>query len=823
MKTVRTFPVLDMSCAACAAKVDKTLNACPGVGRASVNFAAATATIEFDDEQCPPETLRTALRNVGYDLVIEAGDDSTRALKKLGEYRLRRLRRRAVIALALSLPVALLGMFFMKVPYVGWVMWVLSTPVVCWLGSDFFVGAWRQIRHRSANMDTLVAISTGVAYLFSISNLLFPRFWESRGITPHLYFEASSVVVAFVLLGRLLEERAKNNTSEAIAKLMDLRPVRVVRIGEEGRQEEIPVELLNPGDIVLVRPGERIAVDGQVTEGESYVDESMLTGEPVPVFKNASAKVFAGTLNGRGCFRFQATRTGNETMLARIIQSVEEAQGSKAPVQKLVDRIAAVFVPVVLIVAVVSFAAWVVFDPEEGVTHGLLAFVTVLVVACPCALGLATPTAVTVGIGKGAEYGILVKDAESLEMAVKIDTVVLDKTGTLTEGHPAVTDKVWLCENGEIDYAPLFRALESASEHPIAEAVVEALEFDPNVRVDRFENLPGKGIKGVINGGVYYAGNAALLREMGIDLTVDATAVVAKMEGKAETVVFFADDTRPLAVFGVTDRLKESAASAVAALKKLAIEVYMLTGDGERAAGEVARRTGIGHYRSSMLPAMKADFVRKLQSDGRRVAMVGDGINDSAALARADLSIAMGKGSDIAMDVAKMTLMSSDLMKIPEAIELSRATVRTVRQNLFWAFIYNVIGIPVAAGVLQPLCGFTLNPMIAGMAMAMSSVCVVSNSLRLKRVKTIGRNVSTNHKKIMKKMYLVEGMMCGHCRNHVEKALNRLEGVTADVTLDPPAASVIFSGREYSLDELQRVLSEEGDYRISEKPDQESL
>ena len=807
--TKQTFPIADMSCAACAAKVDKVLNKVPGVSRAAVNFAAATALVEYDPAQCSPAALREAVRQAGYDLVVGAGDAAREAEKAAGE-RYRTLKRRTVWAIALSVPVVIVGMFWMEMPYANEFMWLLSTPVVFVLGRDFFINAWRQLRHGAANMDTLVAGSTGVAYLFSVANMLFPGFWEARGIHPHVYFEAASVIIAFILLGRLLEARARDNTSEAIRKLMGLQPATVVRIGTDGRQQEIPVSEVQPGDLLLARPGERIAVDGTVAEGGSYVDESMLTGEPVPAAKGPGDEVFAGTVNQRGSFRFTAAKVGGETLLAQIIRLVQEAQGSKAPVQQLVDRIAGIFVPVIIGIALLAFAAWMLLDPENGFSHGLLALVTVLIIACPCALGLATPTAIMAGIGKGAENGILIKDAESLETAVRVDVVVLDKTGTLTEGRPEVTDLVWA--GGDDTHRNILYSLEKLSEHPLAGAVAAHLEGSVPVTVEGFESITGRGVSGAVGGRTYYAGNEALMREHGIAVGEELRTAAERMAGEAKTVIRFADAKRALAVAGITDRLKEHSAEAVRELREQGIAVWMLTGDSEAAARETARRAGIDHYRAGVLPHQKAEFIRTLQSEGHTVAMAGDGINDSAALARADLGIAMGRGSDIAMEAAPVTIISSDLTKIAEAIRLSRLTVRTIRQNLFWAFIYNLIGVPVAAGVLYPLFGVQLDPMIAGAAMAMSSVSVVGNSLRLKRAK-LQRKKTIKQQRIMKK-YQVEGMMCNHCRMHVEKALNSLEGVSASVTLDPPAASVEFTGRTYSDEELQQAVAEAGDYRL---------
>ena len=631
--------------------------------------------------------------------------------------------------MALSLPVAVIGMFFMDMPLANPIMWLLATPVLGWCGRSFFVNAWRQLRHRTVTMDTLVALSTGIAYLFSLFNMLWPEFWLARGIQPHVYFEASSVIITFILLGRLLEARAKENTTTAIRKLMGLQP-RTVTLVVNGERREVPIEQVRPGDAVLVRPGERIAVDGRIADGASYVDESMLTGEPVAVRKEPGAEVFAGTINQKGSFTFRAEKVGTDTLLARIIRMVQEAQGSKAPVQQRVDRIAAVFVPVIISVALLAFVLWLLLDPADGLTHGMLALVTVLIIACPCALGLATPTAITVGIGKAAEEGILIRDAESLEAARRIDTVVLDKTGTLTEGRPEVTDEAWL--GGDRTPAAVLAALERLSEHPLAEAVVAHLKEAAPVSVTGFESLTGRGVRGIANGTAYLAGSETLLREQGRQIDPELARQAARWLDEAKTVIWLADERQALGVLAVADTIRESAPQAVRRLHEAGITVWMVTGDNENTARAIAARAGIEHWKSGVLPDGKCAFIRSLQEQGHRVAMTGDGINDSAALAQADLSIAMGGGSDIAIDVAQMTIVSSDLNRIPAAIALSVRTVRTIRQNLFWAFIYNLIGVPIAAGVLYPVCGFLLNPMIAGAAMAFSSVSVVTNSLRLK-------------------------------------------------------------------------------------------
>lgn len=727
----KTFPVLSMHCASCAGRVDKTLKNQQGVISVAVNLATATATVEYNSTQTSPEALKKAVQDAGYDLLTDT-DGSTLDEEAHSE-KFKQLQTRTVWAIILSIPIVSIGMFFMDIPYANEIMWLLSTPVVFLLGKDFFMNAWKQLKHRSVNMDTLVALSTGIAYLFSLFNMLFPAFWLSRGIQPHVYFEAASVIIAFILLGRLLEEKAKGNTTSALKKLIGLQPKTVTIINESGEQKEAPIHLVKPNDILLVRPGEKIAVDGYVTEGSSYVDESMLSGESVPVLKEKKAKVFAGTINQKGSFRFKAEKVGTETILAHIIRMVQDAQGSKAPVQKLVDKIASVFVPTIMAIAILSFILWLIFDPAGGLTHGLLTMVTVLIIACPCALGLATPTAIMVGIGKGAENGILIKDAESLEIARKVDTIVLDKTGTITEGKPIVTD--FIGQNQEEDLKNIFCNLEKLSEHPLAEAIVNYFGKIPSIPIDSFESITGKGIKGKVNGIMYYAGNLTFLNENKITVDNHFIRENERLSNELKTVIGFADQTRLLALVGITDQIKETSIKAINQLHASGITVYMLTGDNEATASQIALKTGIEKYKAGILPNEKADFIKQLQAEGKTVAMVGDGINDTVALAQANLSIAMGKGTDIAMDVAKMTIISSDLTKIPEAITLSDLTVKTIRQNLFWAFIYNLISIPIAAGILYPINGFLLNPMIAGAAMALSSVSVVTNSLRLKTKK----------------------------------------------------------------------------------------
>ncbi|SKB40615.1 Cu2+-exporting ATPase [Parapedobacter luteus] len=732
--TKKTFPVLNLSCASCANSTETILAAQPGVITASVNYANATAQVEYIPGVTNEQQLKAAVQSAGYDLVVEETEEVVDTLEMLRLSHFKSLKKRTVSAVILAIPLAIIGMtpVLMNQGWATYVMWLLATPIVFIFGRQFFVGAYRQAKHRSANMDTLVALSTGVAYLFSVFNMLFPDFWHSRGLHAHTYYETAGVVITFILLGKLLEDRAKGNTSSAIKKLMGLQPKMVTVVHHSGHQMEVPLATVKVGDILLVKPGEKIAVDGTVISGYSYVDESMISGEPVPVAKQAGSIVFAGTINQKGSFQFQTEKVGSETLLGQIIKLVQDAQGSKAPVQKLVDQIAGIFVPIVIGIAVLSFGLWMILDGQQGFTHGLLALVTVLVIACPCALGLATPTAIMVGMGKGAEQGILIKDAESLEQAKKLDAIILDKTGTITEGKPEVIAQQWFVQETD-ELRNILYSIEKSSEHPLADAVVAAFhEQAVFLNGLGITNMPGQGVYGTYAGKTYSIGNIGLLQRSEIIVGPEAEPWINKQLELAHTVIYFADNTMLLAAIAIADSIKTTSSEAVRSLQAADIDVYMLTGDNERTAQAVARQIGIANYRANVLPAEKADFVKELQNQGKVVGMVGDGINDSNALAQADVSIAMGKGSDIAMDVAKMTIISNDLTKISQAIQLSRKTVRTIKQNLFWAFIYNVIGIPIAAGILYPINGFLLDPMIAGAAMALSSVSVVSNSLRLK-------------------------------------------------------------------------------------------
>ena len=734
-KTVKkSFPVTGLSCASCAISVESMLKTQKGVLSAAVNYANSSAWVEYEPATVHIADLKSVIQSIGYDLLIE--DEGQDHQQELQQEHYKNLKNNTIWASILALPVVVIAMFFMELPYGNWIMMALAAPVIGWFGRSFFINAFNQAKHGKANMDTLVALSTGIAFLFSAFNTFFPQFWHSRGQHPPVYFEASAVVIAFIMLGKVLEERAKSNTSSAIKKLMGLQPNTVNILQDDGQAVEIPISQVKTGDKLLVKPGDKIPVDGEIISGSSFIDESTITGESLPVEKEKGGKVFAGTINQKGGFVFKAQKVGGETILARIIKMVQQAQGSKPPVQKLVDKIAGIFVPVVMTISLISFAIWMTFGGENAITQALLAMVSVLVIACPCALGLATPTAIMVGIGKGAESGILIKDAESLESAHKVNAIVLDKTGTITEGKPAVTDLVWnVPEVEQAVFEQILFAIELQSEHPLAEAVTASLKTKAGqpIVAEQFKSITGKGVVANYNKQVYLVGNQKLLEDYHVTISDKDLERISTWQEEAKTVICFARDTELIATIGIADLVKATSAIAIKELRNQGIEVYMLTGDNAQTAKAVAKKVGLNNFKAEVLPSDKAAFIIQLQKQGKVVAMVGDGINDSHALAQADVSIAMGKGSDIAMDVAKMTIISSDLQLISKAIRLSKMTVNTIHQNLFWAFIYNIIGIPIAAGILFPIWGFMLNPMIAGGAMALSSVSVVSNSLRLKR------------------------------------------------------------------------------------------
>ena len=701
--TKKAFPVLNMHCAGCANNVEKTVKKLAGVVDASVNFATNTLSVSYEADKLTPGEIRAAVLAAGYDLIVEEALKEERQ-EEAQEKHYRLLKRQVIGAWIFVVPMLLFSMVLMHVPFSNEIQLILALPVMIFFGGSFYVNAWRQARLGRSNMDTLVALSTSIAFLFSVFNTFFPEFWYSRGLEPHVYYEAAVVIIAFVLTGKLMEERAKGNTSTAIRKLMGLQP-RVARVLREGIEEDILIDQLQTGDLVVVRPGEQIPVDGRLSEGESYVDESMISGEPIPVEKKVGDRVLAGTINQKGAFVIKASGVGSETVLARIIRMVQEAQGSKAPVQRIVDRVTGIFVPVVLCIAVLTFVIWLLVGGTDYFSHALLSAVSVLVIACPCALGLATPTALMVGIGKAASNHILIKDAVALEQMRKVDVVVLDKTGTLTEGHPTVSGWLW-AQVQEEHFKNVLLAAELKSEHPLAGAIVSSLQEVEKIvpaQLESFESITGKGIKVVYQGDTYWVGSHKLLKDFSASLSDVLAEMMVQYESDGNSIVYFGRGTEVLAVVG------------------------------QRTALAVSGKLGIDRFVADALPDDKEEFVRELQMQGKTVAMVGDGINDSQALALADVSIAMGKGTDIAMDVAMVTLMTSDLLLLPRAFELSKQTVKLIHQNLFWAFIYNLIGIPIAAGILFPVNGLLLNPMLASAAMAFSSVSVVLNSLSLAR------------------------------------------------------------------------------------------
>lgn len=720
--------VVGMSCSACAVSTADILRHLPGILKADVNYANQEVLLRYVQGMISIQEMRSALQNAGYDLEAEGAENEPQTSNLPTSIQ---LKRKAFGAMAFAVPLFVVGMFGMHWPYADYVMWALASPLVFYFGKDFYVRSWKLLRHGHANMDTLVALSTGIAYAFSVFNLLFRDFWHQGGLPANVYFEASGVIIAFILLGKWLEENARQRTSAAIQQLMHLQPSTAAVQKGDGTIAMKDIALISPGEIIIARPGERMAVDGIVVSGISHVDESLLTGEPIPVLKEKGSKVFAGTINQEGSLQYKAEGIGKSTRLAQIIRIVRQAQGSRAPVQKLTDKIASVFVPVVVAIASLAAIFWWIFGGENSFHLGLLSMITVLVIACPCALGLATPTALMVGIGRGAKEGILIKDAGSLEMAKKINTVVLDKTGTLTEGKPLVTDVFWKEQEDIPSLEQILYSIESVSEHPLSKAVTACLKQHSPLPPSSFRNIPGMGVEATLNGRRYMAGNLKMLQTNGVDLPDAFIGRYEEWQRNACTIIFLADERKVLGMVALKDSLKKHAAKSVSDLQRLGLDVILLTGDQFVSAKAVADATGIRRFEAGVSPEGKADFVRSLQRQGKRVAMVGDGINDAAALALADLSIAMAKGSDIAMEAAGITLMHSDPDKIPAAIALSKRTVKIIRQNLFWAFIYNLLGIPLAAGILYPYNGFLMDPMIAGAAMALSSISVVSNSLRL--------------------------------------------------------------------------------------------
>jgi Cu+-exporting ATPase len=731
------LPIQGIDCASCVLKIENALLETQGVTNAVVNLATEKAKVEYIPEQTNLSEIKKAVESTGYKVLeVDVGEveDYERVIREK-EYQ--KLKRKFTFALILSIIVLIGSVEWLPgVPKIltnYFLLWILATPVQFWAGWQFYRGAWGAFRHRNADMNTLIAVGTSAAYLYSVSAILFPSFFKSGGIEPKVYFDTSSVIVALILLGRVLEARAKGQTSEAIKRLIGLQP-RTARVMREGKEVDIPVQEVLVGDLVTVRPGEKIPVDGMVKEGKSFVDESMITGESIPVEKKAGDEVIGATINKSGSFKLSATKVGKDTALAQIVKLVQEAQGSKAPIQRLADVIAGYFVPVVISLAILTFIIWFDFGPKPALTFALLNFVAVMIIACPCALGLATPTAIMVGTGKGAEKGVLIKGGESLETAHKLHSIVFDKTGTLTKGEPEVTDIISLDNLSTNEILFYAGSAEKNSEHPLGEAIVRrALQEKVELKEpEAFNAIPGFGIEAKINSKNILIGNQKLLEDRKIELK-NLIPKSRELSQDGKTTMYLSIEGKRSAIIAVADTLKENSKEAVDQLHQLGLEVVMLTGDNRRTAEAIAKKVGIDRVLSEVRPEDKVSEVKKLQNEGKVVAMAGDGINDAPALAQADVGIAIGTGTDVAMEASDITLIKGDLSGVVTAIKLSKRTIKIIRQNLFWAFIYNVIGIPIAAGMLYPFFGILLNPMIASAAMAFSSVSVVSNSLRLRR------------------------------------------------------------------------------------------
>jgi len=732
-RTRLDFPIKGMHCAGCVAKVERALRGVPGVAEANVNLATERATVWVGPHSEGLPALRKAVVGIGYDVPEEATavlDTPSRAVERCG------LGLKVLVGVALSIPVLLgsmPGIFWWAPAWLGnpWLLWALTTPVQFWVGSEFHAGFLRDLRHRSASMDTLVSLGTNAAYLFSVAVTLWPHAFMTAGAMH--YFETSALLVTFLATGRWLEARARGGTSEAIRRLVALAP-RTARVVRAGREDDVAIASVVVGDLVRVRPGERVPVDGEVVEGTSSVDESMLTGESLPVAKTAGAQVVGGSMNRTGSFTFRATRVGAATVLAQIIRLVEEAQGSKAPIQRLADRVAGVFVPMILAVSGSTFLAWLILGPSPSFVHALTYAVGVLVIACPCAMGLATPTAIMVGTGRGAELGVLVRNATALELLHKASVVVFDKTGTLTVGRPSVTDIVPAPRIVADDLLALAAAAEQGSEHPLGEAIVAHAKARGLAMplVTGFTAVPGQGLEAATADGVILVGSAHMMSMRGVDVS-SLAGEASRLAASGKGSVYVSLGGRAQGLLAVADTLKPEAPAAVAALRALGLDAVMLTGDGRPAAETIARAAGIDRVLAEVPPDRKAAEVKRLQAGGALVAMVGDGINDAPALAQASVGIAMGSGTDVAIEAADVTIMRSDLRGVVAAVTLSRRTLQIIRENLAWAFGYNLLLVPVAAGVLYPLWGITLSPILAGMAMALSSVSVVANSLRLRR------------------------------------------------------------------------------------------
>jgi Cu+-exporting ATPase len=735
------IPIQGMECASCVQAIEKALQRTNGVVRASVNLATGKAKVEYLPSETSFAELKKSIESTGYKVLEVSSKEEAKDVERIiREKEYKKLKIKFLIGAVLGLIIFLGSMrhWFPWVPALlsdYFVLWAIATPVQLWIGWQFYRGAWGSFRHRNADMNTLIAVGTSAAYLYSVAATLVPSFFEKGGIRPEVYFDTSALIIVLILLGKLLEARAKGQTSEAIKKLMGLQ-AKTARVIRNGREQDIPVEEVLVGDFVLVRPGEKIPVDGVVEEGKSAVDESMITGESIPVKKVPGDEVMGATMNKTGSFKFKATKVGKDTALAQIIKLVQDAQGSKAPIQRLADVISGYFVPIVISIALATFVIWFNFGPSPVLTFALLNFVAVMIIACPCALGLATPTAVMVGTGKGAEKGILIKGGESLETAHKLNTIVFDKTGTLTKGEPEVTDIISGNGFSEEEVLRFTASAEKASEHPLGEAIIKRANERRLVLEEPkdFIAIEGHGIEATVDGQSVLVGNLKLMNERKIEVG-KLQKEAEDLAGESKTPIYVSLNGKTAGLIAVADTLKENSILAVKRLKGLGLEVVMLTGDNRKTAEAIARKAGIDRVLSEVLPEDKVQEIKKLQSKGMRVAMVGDGINDAPALAQADVGIAIGSGTDVAMEASDITLIKGDLNGVVSAIGLSRKTIRVIKQNLFWAFFYNTLGIPIAAGILYPVFGVLLNPIFASAAMAFSSVSVVSNSLRLRRAK----------------------------------------------------------------------------------------
>lgn len=849
------YDVFGMTCSACSAAVERAVKKTEGVDEVQVNLLTNSMVVHYNPEKTDESDILEAVEHAGYRASLHrtsstAPSEQSGSRRSLTDDALRSMKRRLIVSIIFLIPLFYISMgHMMGAPLpsffhgnenaltFAFTQLLLVLPIVL-INYSYFTHGFKALFHRAPNMDSLIAVGSGAALIYGVFAIYRIGYGLGHGIdtlvsrySMDLYFESSGMILTLITVGKYLETRSKGKTSQAIAKLIDLTP-KTALILRDGTESEIPVEEVQIGDILVVKPGSSIPVDGVVTEGSSSVDEAALTGEPIPVEKNPGDKVMAASINKTGYFRFKASRVGDDTTLAQIIRLVEDASASKAPIAKLADRVSRIFVPTVMAIALLSAIIWLFIG--ETFEFALATAISVLVISCPCALGLATPTAIMVGTGKGAENGILIKSAEALETAHTIDTVVLDKTGTITEGRPRVTDLICYNASDEHTLLSIAAALEKPSEHPLASAILEkAEESGVDIKpVEQFEAISGYGVSAKLGGKIYYAGNLRLMEQKGIELS-NTLADAERLAADGKTPLYFADENGLLGIIAAADLIKPTSETAIRAFEKLGIKVVMLTGDNKKTAAAIQKKLGIDEAIAEVLPQDKEKEIRRLQEEGRKVAMVGDGINDAPALARADVGIAIGAGTDIAIEAADIVLMKSDLMDAVAAVELSKATIRNIKENLFWAFIYNMIGIPIAAGVFYPLLGWRLNPMFAAAAMSLSSVCVVTNALRLRFFRSRFREkflpdiqsstpsgsvshteshksqINNKEELSMTKTMTIEGMSCGHCSARVEKALNALEGVTATVDLASKTASIQITGN-ISDEDLKNAVIDAG-------------